>query len=80
MSPTNTVVDLDEKLDDYRSAGVRMVWVISPEARVVRVHQPGQPIVEVRGDEVLRGDPVLPGFAVAVREFWPATPAGAAGP
>ena len=72
ISPTNTVLEMDEKLADYWSAGVPMVWIVNPDARLVRVHRPRQPILEYSGDDVLLGDPVLPGFAVAVREFWPA--------
>lgn len=72
ISPTNTVLEMDEKLADYWSAGVPMVWIVNPDARLVRVHRPRQPILEYSGDDVLIGDPVLPGFAVPVREFWPA--------
>ena len=65
LSPTNTAYEMDEKSNDHWSAGVPPVWVVNPEARSVRIHRRGQPIAE------LCGGPVLPGFAVPVRELWP---------
>ena len=79
ISPTNTVYEVDAKLADYWSAGVRMVWTINPAARIARVHQPRQPIVEYGGDDVLRGDPLLPGFRMPLPPIWP-SPAVAAKP
>jgi Putative restriction endonuclease len=32
LSPTNTRRDLDQKLEDYRSIGVRECWIVSSEA------------------------------------------------
>ena len=71
ISPTNTVYEVDEKLADYWSAGVRMVWTINPAARIARVHQPRQPIVEYGGDDVLRGEPLLSGFEMPLPPIWP---------
>ena len=30
VSPNDTVYDLDEKLEDYRAAGIPLVWVVYP--------------------------------------------------
>ncbi len=37
LSPTNTRRELDDKLQDYQSVGVRECWVVSPEAHTVEV-------------------------------------------
>ena len=79
ISPTNTVYEVDEKLADYWSAGVRMVWTINPAARLARVHQPRQPILEYAGNDVLRGDPLLAGFELPLTQIW-LSPAPAAQP
>jgi len=39
LSPSNTGQELQEKLEDYRTIGVREAWVISPEAWMVEVLQ-----------------------------------------
>jgi Uma2 family endonuclease len=39
LSPTNTRQELQEKLQDYQTIGVREAWVISPQARTVEVLQ-----------------------------------------
>ena len=37
ISPGDTVRELDDKVEEYLQAGVRLVWVINPDLQVVRV-------------------------------------------
>jgi len=72
LSPNDRVRDLDEKLDDYRSAGVSLVWIVKPERRSVVVYRADgsqQPLME---HDTLTGEPVLPGFSVVVASLFPA--------
>ena len=39
VSPTNTAEDMEQKLQDYFAAGVRMVWVVYPVLRRVYVYE-----------------------------------------
>lgn len=80
VSPTNTAYEVDEKLDDYRSAGVPLVWVVYPHVQVVQQHPLGGPIVELRPGDTLGGGSVLPGLAVAVAELFPPAPVDGARP
>ena len=75
VSPNDLVYNLDEKLEDYRSAGFPLVWVVNPDSRLVRVHVPGRPVAELRVGETLAAAGLLPGFAVAVDALVPAVPA-----
>jgi len=72
VSPNDKIYELDEKLDDYRSAGVKLVWVVNPHSRVVRVFRAGQMPLELFESDTLRGEPVLPQFGVAIGEILPA--------
>jgi Uma2 family endonuclease len=69
VSPNDTTYALDEKLEDYQKAGVPLVWVINPNSRTVRVHRSDGTISDLREDEELSGEDVIPGFRCLVREI-----------
>ncbi len=71
LSPNDVAVELELKLDDYRSACVPLVWVVVPDLRMVRVHPLGGPMTELRNGDTLTGGDVLPGFVVAVADLFP---------
>ena len=74
VSANDLVYKLDDKLEDYRSAGFPLVWVINPDVRLVRVHRPGQPIAEYRPGDTLRGDGPLSGLTIQVDALVPPPP------
>lgn len=66
LSDSNTEKEMLVKLDEYFSAGVRLVWYVDPEGRTVEAFTaPDQSVVLAVGD-TLEGGPVLPGFSVPV--------------
>jgi Uma2 family endonuclease len=71
ISPTDLLYDLDEKLADYRAAGVKLVWVVNPNSRTVRIHRLDHTVTELTESDTLRGESVLPEFAVLVSELLP---------
>jgi Uma2 family endonuclease len=46
-----------EKLDDYRTVGVPLIWVIYPESRKVKIFRLDGSAGELREDDVLFGRP-----------------------
>jgi Uma2 family endonuclease len=72
LSPGDTVFDVEDKLADYHSAGIPLIWVVSPNTRTVRVRRPGEREVEFTEADELTGDPVLPGFRVKIADLFPA--------
>lgn len=74
VSPNDKVYELEEKLRDYRSAGVKLIWVVNPKFRLIHVHKLGLPVVELRENDAVGGESVLPGFSVAVRDLLPEAP------
>jgi Uma2 family endonuclease len=69
-SETDRLTDLLEKMQEYLANGARLGWLIDPFDKRVYIYRPDQP-VEILEDPVeLRGDPVLPGFTLHVRELW----------
>src|SRR5581483_4948528 len=66
VSPNDNVYELDDKLADYRSANIPLVWIVNPDVRVVRVYRRNQGIEEFHDEQTLSGGDVLPGFSVRV--------------
>jgi Uma2 family endonuclease len=71
VSPNDLAGDLEEKLDDYRKAGVPLVWVIYPEQRKARVFRLDAPAVELMEDGELSVEDIIPGFRRPLREILP---------
>lgn len=73
ISPDDTVLELEEKLDEYLRAGVRLVWVINPDLRSLTVYRPDGSIVMLRNGDAIDGEAVLPGFRCRLSDIF-ATP------
>ena len=75
VSPNDLVYDLTEKLQDYRSASIPLVWVVHPNVRTVHVYTSGSEVPAVLHEaDTLTGGDVLPGFAVQVADLFPVVP------
>lgn len=69
-SPNDRSGEVSRKVTDYLTYGVRTVWEAEPHARTIVVHQPGALPRLVRGDDVLDGGDVLPGFRVVASDVF----------
>lgn len=67
LSPSNTHREMDEKLDDYFRAGVRLVWLIDPESRTAQVFSARNAMTTLDSTQSLDGGDVLPGFQLPLR-------------
>jgi Uma2 family endonuclease len=74
VSPNDTVYELDEKIEEYLKAGVRLVWVINPVSRIALVHRHDGTVSKVREDQELSGEDVLPGFRCRLADVLPPVP------
>lgn len=70
VSPDDSADDLNDKVGDYLTAGVRMIWVIYPTRKQVYVYRPGEDVRVIERDGMLTGDPVIPGLEIALARFW----------
>lgn len=70
VSPTDKYTDVNDKIATYLHHGVRLVWVIDPQQRVIRVYTPDQPDGHTLHEaDTLSGDPVLPGWSAQVGDI-----------
>lgn len=70
VSPGDSSDDVQAKVEDYLSAGTRMVWVVYPKTRSVTVFRSLRDVKVLRVDESLSGEDVLPGFECRVGEVF----------
>ena len=70
VEPNDLAYDVDSKVEDYLQAGVRLVWVVNPVTRTVRVHYADGPGATLRADGELSGGDVLPGFCCPIRDLF----------
>jgi Uma2 family endonuclease len=70
ISRGNTRKEMERKLGEYFSAGVRLAWLIYPKKRTVEVYtSPLDKKVLVK-DDILDGGDVLPGFSLSLGEYF----------
>ncbi len=71
ISPSETPRQVHRKVNLYLKAGVRLVWVVYPDDRLIVIYRPDAPTTTLLNDEdILDGGEVLPGFAVTVGEVF----------
>lgn len=61
---------MDTRVEQYLDWGVRSVWVIDPRARWLSIIGPGRDPLRLSEQEMLTGEPLLPGFRVRVAELF----------
>jgi Uma2 family endonuclease len=69
LSPEDSPRDVLDKVGEYLSAGVRMVWVIDPRTARAASYRSLTDVKEVAQHGTLDGDDVLPGFRCPLSEL-----------
>ncbi|MCS7301164.1 MAG: Uma2 family endonuclease [Fimbriimonadales bacterium] len=71
VSPNDRYTEVREKVNEWLTSGVQMVWVVDPQRRVVEIWRPPNQLVQtLTENDTLRGDPVLPSFEVPVQRLF----------
>jgi Uma2 family endonuclease len=70
LSESNTPKEMARKLREYFDAGSRLVWYVDPTDRSVQVYTAVDASTRLSEDDALDGDPVLPGFRLAIRQWF----------
>jgi Uma2 family endonuclease len=70
VSPNDTYEEIEVKVMEYLRAGVRLVWVISPEAKTVVVRRPDKTAAALDVTDTLSGESVIPGFSCPVADLF----------
>ena len=70
LSPGDSWSDVTQKLRDYFSIGVRLVWIADPQTRAVYAYRSLTDVREFTEHDDLPGDDVLPGFSAEVAQLF----------
>ncbi len=74
VSKGNTKAEMTRKIGDYFTAGVRLVWLVFPKARTVRVYTSAKDSELLTEADTLTGGAVLPGFALLLVKLFEKLP------
>ena len=72
VSPGDSFQEIRSKVSEWIANGVSLVWVVDPSAREVHVFRSSGGASILAAEEQISGEDVLPGFAVTVRDLFPA--------
>ena len=70
LSPDDAWSEVTQKLREYFSVGVKLVWVADPASRTVYAYRTTTDVREFAERDALPGDDVLPGFSVPVKDLF----------
>jgi Uma2 family endonuclease len=70
ISPTDSMYEVQEKVQEYLRAGVPLVWIVNPQSRIVEIYRSkGKGTILQESDE-LDGEDVVPGFRCRVGDLF----------
>ncbi len=68
-SRTDSLNQLQEKMQEYLNSGLQLGWLINPQSQQVEIYRPNQAVEIVQLPATLSGERVLPGFILDVSLF-----------
>ncbi len=70
MSPSDTLPETQEKMQEYIDNGVKLGWLINPQMWQVEIYRLGKPVEILTSPKELSGEDVLPGFILNLQIIW----------
>ncbi|NBD16898.1 MAG: Uma2 family endonuclease [Cyanobacteria bacterium] len=70
MSPTDVFSQLQQKMKEYINCGVKLGWLINPDARQVEIYHQGKEKEVLDHPQTLSGEDILPGLVVDLTEIF----------
>ena len=70
MSPNDHLSDIQSKMQEYRSCGVNLGWLIYPDEKRVEIYRLGQTVEVLIEPQTLSGEELMPGLTVELGEIF----------
>jgi len=67
---TDSLAVLGAKMEEYRSDGAELGWLIDPQNKRVEIYRTGQAVEAAEGPKSLSGESILPGFTLSLKRIW----------
>ena len=68
-SPSDSLKDLQEKMQEYIENGARLGWLIDRKNKRVEIYRPGKDVEILDNPTSLSGEDVLPGFVLNLQQI-----------
>lgn len=70
VSPNDRKNDIEEKVQDYLTAGVRLIWIIYPQKQIVAVYRQNGNASILFETDMLDGEDVIPNFQLSLEKIF----------
>ena len=70
MSPTDSLKDTQDKMQEYIDNQVKLGWLINCKTRRVEIYRQGQEVELLESPTELSGEDILPGFVLNLQPIW----------
>ena len=67
---SDSLTKTQEKMEEYRTNGVRLGWLINPQQQQVEIYRLGQEKEVLQSPTTLSGEDVLSGFTLELSAIW----------
>ncbi len=69
-SQTDSLKDLQNKMQEYIENGISLGWLIDPPSKQVFVYRPNMEVETLENPAEISGEPLLKGFVLNLKEIW----------
>lgn len=69
-SESDALEQLQKKMQEYLSNGLRLGWLINPQKQQVEVYRANQSVQVLQNPQQVDGEDILPGFVFALSIIW----------
>jgi Uma2 family endonuclease len=74
LSPNDLASEIEVKIEEYQTVGVRLIWVIDPASRTAMILRLDGSVARFHEADHLDGEDVLPGFRCSIAEILEVAP------
>ena len=70
MSPTDNLLEIQQKMVEYKTCGVRLGWLINPDDKQVEIYRQGQEKEVLDHPSSLSGEDILPNLVIDLTDIF----------
>ena len=70
LSPSDDLSLIQQKMQEYRDCGVKLGWLIAPDAKRVEIYRLDREVEVLTGQKILVEEKILPKLTVDLAKIW----------